>query len=167
MYWNEKEVIAALPPLTLEPKLVKFNLYHPLNGKSPGASEAPETLRSPIFFPSSTVTSCPMLLYRSRSSSDHELFLSLTRRKKPSQGAEGCENKSPCSSSPVIIRWKIPHRDGWRAWDRAKDEQSEDLKHGFDDVRTLRGVFVDGDKQFCVPVRSGLNWTRKAFLSCS
>ncbi|KAJ5719497.1 hypothetical protein N7493_007952 [Penicillium malachiteum] len=167
VYWSEKEVIAALPPLTLEPKLVKFNLHHPSSDETHGASAEPETLQSPIFFPSSTTTSCPVLLYRSRSSADHELFLSLTERKKTGQATDGFEKISLYPASPVIIRWKIPQENGWRSWDPKQDEESEDLKRGFDDIRTLRGVFVDGDKQFCVPVRSGLQWNRKAFLSCA
>ncbi|KAJ5697692.1 hypothetical protein N7488_011376 [Penicillium malachiteum] len=167
VYWSEKEMIAALPPLTLQPKLVKFNLHHPSSDESHAASAEPKTLQDPIFFPSSTTTSHPVLLYRSRSSSDHELFLSLTERKKPGQTTDRFEKIYLCSASPAIIRWKIPHDNGWRLWDPKQDEESEDLKRGSDDVRTLRGVFVDGDKQFCVPVRSGLQWSRKAFLSCA
>lgn len=65
------------------------------------------------------------------------------------------------------MRWKIPNDNGWRVWDPERDEKSTDLKLGVDYVRMLRGGFVDGERRFDVPIRSGLDWTRKAFLSCA
>lgn len=126
-----------------------------------------ETLHTPIFFPSSAVVSSPILLYRHRSSSkDHEMFLALTQKKSASHSADSDEQVPSSTSSPVVIRWKIPHGDGWRKWDPEIDEESEDLKRGVDDARILRGDFVDGEKRFSVPIRSGLDWTRLGFLTC-
>lgn len=145
-------------------------VHFDLSFTSSGISDVPAevmTLRDSIFFPSPTMTASPILLYRQRlSSKDHELFLCLTYRQGPGEEKSKDKDKRMRPPSPVIIRWKIPHGDGWRVWDSTRDEQSDSLRCGFAS-RSLRGVFVDGDKRFHVPIRSGLNWTRKAFLSCA
>jgi len=41
-----------------------------------------------------------------------------------------------------------------------------DLKEQTPTYEKLRGTFIDADRRFNVVVRSGLNWTKKAFLSC-
>ncbi|CAI7657657.1 unnamed protein product [Penicillium glandicola] len=164
VHWSENEVVIALPPLTCEPKLVKFNLHAP-------NQQVVETLQDPIYFPSSTLSSNPALLYRHRSSKEHEIFLSLARKppcplkSKPSEGQAPTPAASP--ALPVVMRWKIPNGNGWRIWDPKCDEQSTDLKLGVDYIRMLRGGFVDDERKFDVPIRSGLDWTRKAFLSCA
>jgi hypothetical protein len=43
----------------------------------------------------------------------------------------------------------------------------EELRADGDLYDMLRGSFVDEDKRFNVPVRSGLDWTRKGFVSCA
>jgi hypothetical protein len=166
-HWSDSEVVIALPPLSCEPKIVKFGLPQ-IPDVGPDTSLHIETLQTPVYFPSSAIVSSPVLLYRHRSSSkDHELFLALTHKKSASKSTN-CGTQVPTStSSPVVIRWKIPHEDGWRAWDPKVDEESEDLKRGVDEARILRGGFVDGDKRFYVPIRSGLDWTRTGYLTCS
>jgi hypothetical protein len=166
-HWGDSEVVIALPPLTCEPKIIKFGLPQ-IPEAGPDLSSHVETLQAPIYFPSSAIVSSPVLLYRQRSSSnDHELFLALTQ-KRPASNSTSCDKQSSSSApSPVVIRWKIPHEDGWRAWDPNFDEESEDLKRGVDEARILRGGFVDGDKRFYVPIRSGLDWTRTGYLTCS
>ncbi|KAJ5964931.1 uncharacterized protein N7479_004807 [Penicillium vulpinum] len=66
-----------------------------------------------------------------------------------------------------VVRWKIPNENGWRVWDPERDGKSTDLKLGFDYIRMLRSGFGDGERKFDVPIRSGLDWTRKVFLSCA
>ncbi|KAJ5207447.1 hypothetical protein N7472_003895 [Penicillium cf. griseofulvum] len=162
-HWSDSEVVIALPPLTCEPKLVKFNLHVP--------NQEVKTLQDPIYFPSSTLSSNPTLLYRHRSSKEHEIFLSLTRKPPspskphPSEGQASTPTDPP--ALPVVMRWKIPNENGWRVWDSECDERSTDLKLGVDYIRMLRGGFVDDERKFEVPIRSGLDWTRKAFLSCA
>ncbi|KAJ5370879.1 uncharacterized protein N7496_006971 [Penicillium cataractarum] len=166
VHWSDSEVVVALPPLTCEPKIVKFGLSRPSNS-GPDTLWSAETLRTPIYFPSSAIVSNPVLLYRHRSSSkDHELFLALTEKNSASHPTDVGEQETSHVPSPVVIRWKIPHKDGWRLWDSEIDEESEDLKRGIDDMRILRGGFVDGDKRFYVPIRSGLDWTRSGYLTC-
>lgn len=167
VHWSDSEVVVALPPLTCEPKLVKFGLYR-TSDSGPDTLWSVETLRTPIYFPSSAIVSSPVLLYRHRSSSkDHELFLALTEKNSASHSTDADGQATSHVPSPVVIRWKVPHEDGWRIWDSEIDEESEDLKRGIDEVRILRGCFVDGDKRFYVPIRSGLDWTRSGYLTCS
>jgi hypothetical protein len=163
VHWTDNEVVIALPPLTCEPKLVKFNLHAP--------NQEVETLQDPIYFPSSTLSSNPTLLYRHRSSKEHEIFLSLTRKPPCPSKPQPSEEQTPMPTAPpalpVVMRWKIPNENGWRVWDPECDERSTDLKLGVDYIRMLRGGFVDDERKFEVPIRSGLDWTRKAFLSCA
>ncbi|KAJ5170918.1 uncharacterized protein N7500_003701 [Penicillium coprophilum] len=164
VHWNENEVVIALPPLTCEPKLVKFDLHAP-------NSQVVKTLQDPIYFPSSVLSSNPALLYRHRSSKEHELFLSLARKSPHRSNLNTPEGQThtPAASPalPVVMRWKIPNENGWRVWDPERDERSTDLKLGVDYIRMLRGGFVDDERKFDVPIRSGLDWTRKAYLSCA
>lgn len=71
------------------------------------------------------------------------------------------------ASPPVVLRWKVAQGDGWRAWDTNSDTMSSDLKRDVPVWKMLRGQFVDSDKLFSVPIRSGLDWRRKGYLSCS
>ncbi|KAJ5746108.1 hypothetical protein N7520_011290 [Penicillium odoratum] len=166
-HWGDKEVVVALPSLTCEPKFIKFDLRQ--TRIETNSDEVPvQTLINPIYFPSSTVKAHPILLYRHRTSpKDHEMFLCLTQRTEPSKAQLEDEEIEDVTSSPVVIRWKIPHGRGWRAWDSESDGVSEDLRSDMNNYKALRGAFVDGDREFTVPIRSGLNWTRNAFLSCS
>lgn len=71
-------------------------------------------------------------------------------------------------SPPVVLRWKIgPGDDGWRAWDPDEDGKASDLKRPIPIEKLLQGQFVDPDKLFSVSIRSGLDWTRKGYLSCA
>jgi hypothetical protein len=47
------------------------------------------------------------------------------------------------------------------------DGTASDLKRDVPVWKMLRGQFVDSDKLFSVPIRSGLDWKRKGYLSCS
>ncbi|KAJ5159959.1 uncharacterized protein N7482_006963 [Penicillium canariense] len=167
-HWGEGDLVVALPPLTCEPKIVRLSLPRLPDAEPHPSSHGVQTLQNPIYFPSSATTSGPVLLYRHRSSpKDHELFLALTQKTSACQTTVTDGQPPSSTPCPVVIRWRIPNGDGWRDWNSDHDEQSEDLKRGVDDARILRGGFVDGDKQFYVPIRSGLDWTRKGYLTCS
>jgi hypothetical protein len=71
------------------------------------------------------------------------------------------------ASPPVVLRWKVEQGDGWRAWDPDVDGTASDLKRDVPVWKMLRGQFVDSDKLFSVPIRSGLDWRRKGYLSCA
>jgi hypothetical protein len=87
------------------------------------------------------------------------LVLSLNADRPQKQEGHGTLPTLP----PIVMTWSISGSDGWRDWDCKKDE----LSNSGHAISTLRGAFVDPEKRFCVPIRSGLDWTRKAFLSCA
>ncbi|KAG8160710.1 hypothetical protein KVR01_008974 [Diaporthe batatas] len=151
------------------------------------------TLQSAIYFPTSTPIRQARLMYRNEGQSDVKaegrLYLVLDRLvpsdgSKHADGVESGEKTTDSSTSkndeggdtgapelgqaspPVVLRWKIAHNDGWRAWDPEADSKASDLKREVPVWKMLRGQFVDSDKLFSVPIRSGLDWTRKGYLSC-
>ena len=91
--------------------------------------------------------------------------------------------KETVVSPPVVMRWKVPSKVGqnksddgrgastetqsWRKWDQVLDGLSDDVKAEVVaqyEQQRLRGEFIGNS--FSVPIRSGLDWTRKAFLTC-
>lgn len=162
-YWSDHEVIIALPPLTCDPKILRISLG---NTKVDGAIW---TLRRPIYFPTSTPKRNPRLLYR-REGQDvcGYIYLSLDSL-NPGASSQRGDDKSDSSkepsrvSPPVMLRWK----DGWRAWEEEEDGRASDLKRGLSVWKMLKGGFIDSDKSFNVVTRSGADWARKAYLSCS
>ena len=68
---------------------------------------------------------------------------------------------------PMLMTWDLDRERDWREWDKDVDAQSEEWKEGGCTYDKLKGTFVDADKRFNVPVRSGLDWRKKAFLSCA
>jgi hypothetical protein len=163
-YWTDDAVCIALPTLSCCPRIVKFRLPidPPESASESQTSSVPETLRSPIFFPTSTPRRRPRLVIQERpSKSEDYLFLGLDTEVQTSR-----DGKDRVTIPPCVMRWKIPRTDGWRSWDPDKDERSEDLVQGLSRAAMLRGSFVDSERTFNVHVRSGLDWTRKSFLSC-
>lgn len=151
------------------------------------------TLQHAIFFPMSTPNRQACLMYRNEGQSgivaEGRLYLVLDRPVHPSaaddtdgvessekttddfpsNNYEGNEAGAPelgQASPPVVLRWKIEQNDGWRAWNPEVDSKASDLKRDVPVWKMLRGQFVDSDKLFSVPIRSGLDWTRKGYLSC-
>jgi hypothetical protein len=162
-HWDATNVYLCLPILSCNPKLVRFGL--------PGVSSLDEldsdttiqTLASPVFFPSSTPFRRPTLLYNPSRTAEKSDFLVLALDSYRQSEEEGAN-----SYPPIVMEWKIPAKEGWRAWNENIDGEEGGLRE--QQAKTyecLRGNFIDPERRFNVVVRSGLNWTRKAFLSCA
>ena len=169
--WSPKSLVVALPKLYCDTKMVRFALLDDLSESSisQNITTACQTLRAPIYFPASTPHRRPRLLFHEpskphtkKSGANELLSLALDFEGK-STAAQG--SKQP-PLPPIVMQWSISKTDGWRAWDAELDERSEELKSERCAWTMLRGSFVDSEQQFQVPIRSGLDWTRKAFLSC-
>jgi hypothetical protein len=168
-HWTADAVCIALPTLSCCPRMLRFDLainLEPEEGEGEGEgdlSAPPETLSQPVFFPASTLRRRPRLLVQTRGAtkSDDFIFLGLDGEMQT-----GLDGKEPLAIAPCVMRWKIPRLGGWRRWDTETDERTPGLVNGTNQVAMLRGSFVDSEKRFNVPVRSGLDWTRKGFLSC-
>lgn len=164
--WSDHEVVIALPPLTCDPRIIKIGLPRlPISAEESDPA-AVCTLRAPIYFPTSTPRRKARLMYRGSpggtDGSDH-LFLALDGLAAVDQAAE----EGQPASGPVVLRWKLAELGGWRAWEEERDGTSSDVKRGLSAWQMLKGDFVDNDKYFSVPIRSGLDWTRKGYLSCA
>lgn len=153
------------------------------------------TLQRTVYFPTSTPARQARLMYRNDGESDKtsggRLYLVLDKlvhtvtnedsgvvknTEDVTQGSTSVDNGTNGNaggpnlghaSPPVVLRWRIAQGDGWRAWDTNLDTMSSDLKRDVPVWKMLRGQFVDSDKLFSVPIRSGLDWRRKGYLSCS
>ncbi|MCJ1391930.1 hypothetical protein MMC18_004797 [Xylographa bjoerkii] len=68
---------------------------------------------------------------------------------------------------PIIMDWSVNSLGGWRDWDPAADEQSEQCRTAQHSFNMLRGSFVDVEQRFSIPIRSGLDWRKKAFVYCA
>ena len=161
-YWDTDTVYLCLPSLSCNPKLVRFRLsnIHPQQASSAGEETPIQTLVSPIFLPSSTPYRKPKLLYRASPERSDILVLALdSLRQSDSDGG----NDYP----PTVMEWKIDNMGGWRAWEDIGDGEEHGLRGMNRTYETLRGTFITADQGFNVVVRSGLNWTKKAFLSCA
>ncbi|KAI0432032.1 hypothetical protein F5Y09DRAFT_303299 [Xylaria sp. FL1042] len=150
-YWCDNHIIVALPYLTCNPKILKIALDSP-------ASTPIATLRTPIYFPASTPRRDARLVYRP-SSKDSEGYVFLVLNAVPA-------GENTTGSPVTALRWGVSDEDGWRAWSEEEDGDSETLLKDSPLWNFMRGNFVESGKPFSVPVRSGLNWTRKSFLSC-
>lgn len=194
--WSDAYIIIALPPLTCDPKVLRISLPRgpepDLDQES--SEQLIRTLSSPIYFPTSTPHRYPRLMHRVEEAAGNSgeasyIYLALDTAEEPvkqrlvCQPEQGCEQQSiPTDESPfsqmkqrgepsracppVVLRWKIPHPEGWRTWVTDEDSRAWDMKRGVSEWQMLRGNFVDSTKSFSVPIRSGLDWTRKGFLSC-
>lgn len=202
--WSDAYIVIALPPLTCDAKVLRILLPR---GPEPDLDREPSdqvimTLRSPIYFPTSTPQRNPTLVYRvedatvnsvedGNSGKASYIYLTLDTAEEPVEEQGHQHQSNPINSfgattdqsrfsqmeegraepgracPPVVLRWKIPHPDGWRVWETDEDSRASDIKRGLSDWQMLRGSFVDSTKSFSVPIRSGLNWTRKGFLSCA
>ncbi|KAI9658923.1 MAG: hypothetical protein M1821_001883 [Bathelium mastoideum] len=161
-FWNSEYIYVALPPLSCNAKIVRLRLPHGIYSEE-SASDSFETLRDPIFFPYSTQYRNAGLKVLGEERGQDVLALTLDADIASERGTD----QPTMRQAPSLVTWSIAGRDGWRAWHPQADSQSEELKAGKDRCKMLRGTFVDADKRFNVPIRSGLDWTKKAFLSCS
>ncbi|KAI0803541.1 hypothetical protein GGR55DRAFT_387142 [Xylaria sp. FL0064] len=153
-YWCDNHIIVALPHLTCNPKILKIAL-------DSSASTPVTTLRNPIYFPASTPRRDPRLVYRP-SSKDSEAYIFLVLNAVPA-----AENSNSTGSPVTALRWSVSDEEGWRPWSEDEDRDSQELLKDSPLWNFMRGNFVESGKPFSVPVRAGLNWTRKSFLSCS
>lgn len=159
--WTEQYVLIVLPQLAYKPKIVRLALS---KKGSCGDRTTPifETLRKPIFFPFSAPERGPQLHYSTPENASNVLTMSLAGDKVVQKGGDGTAVRQP----PTIMTWKIDDDKDWRAWESDLDKTSEDEEEAKQRVRRLRGTYVDQDKRFHVPVRSGLDWRKRAHLSC-
>ncbi|KAI5924921.1 hypothetical protein F4810DRAFT_102735 [Camillea tinctor] len=159
-HWDPDMLYLCLPLLFCNPKVARFHL----KGESqPGSEEMQiRTLANPIFFPNSTPSRSPRILYRSSRTSSKDIFvLALDSSGQIDQG--GGEDSYP----PVVLEWKIDREEGWRIWNEDSDGEEPMLVEESKTYAQLRGDFIAADRRFNVVVRNGLDWTRKAFLSCT
>ena len=161
-HWDTDNLYLCLPLLSCNPKMVRFSL---LSGRSEGARLGTErdqlqTLANPIFFPSSTPCRNPRVLYRSSQTEKSDVFVLALDSFRQSDKEGGNHDL------PMVMEWKVDNKDGWRAWNEEIDGEERGLKEQICTYKMLRGTFIDADRRFNVVVRSGLNWTKKAFLSC-
>ena len=170
--WSSKYVYIALPPLDCKPKLIR--LRHSRDDEAEMSTGAVcQTLNDPVYFPSTTLKKDARMVYL-----ENTPVSDGPKPKKRDLLALGLNfhdaEKSPSTPSPHqrqdepdLLTWTISRKEGWRDWDRNVDEQTEEIEDRDQAYRKLRGSFVSQEQRFNVIVRSGLNWTKKAFLSCS
>ncbi|KAI1331713.1 hypothetical protein F5Y16DRAFT_359066 [Xylariaceae sp. FL0255] len=164
-YWCEDQIFIALPPLTCDPKIIKINLDPTQPEPGPVL-----TLNEPIYFPTSTPRRDARFLYREGSKGkDAEdyvfLVLSAVLAVKDSRSSINVNAGYPA----VALRWRVckkGEKGSWREWKPEEDGMSSSIKKGLSVCELMRGKFVESGKPFNVPIRCGLDWTRKAYLSC-
>ncbi|KAF2250593.1 hypothetical protein BU26DRAFT_266579 [Trematosphaeria pertusa] len=157
-YWDSNYVYVALPPLSCNTKLLRMHLPKAESPSVPPASNI-QTLRDPVYFPYSTPYRSPQLKLLPNNTGKEMLILALD--------AEYCSTaEAEMTTPPVVMTWDIPSEEGWRPWDENLDAKEKGAKANGETYELLRGSFVDRERRFEVPVRSGLDWRRKAFLSC-
>lgn len=163
--WQPDHVVIALPPLSFNPKIVRF----PLSSSSNSSRLAFETLYEPTFFPNSTPDRSPQLHYFSRPGKSNLLALSLAAEacKHTSEKPDINEIDAKILQPPIVMTWEIDNNTAWRRWDATTDKETEEDRTQKERVQRLRGSYVDAEKRFQVPVRSGLDWRRQAVITCA
>lgn len=167
-YWDTDSLFLCLPLLSCNPKMVRIQFTKPDElAKVPTQFM---TLTSPIYFPNSTPCRSPRILYRSSHNKDKKDIFVLaldSLRQDQANGEDEEEEEGNSGYSPLVMEWKIDGKAGWRAWNEAVDGEEARLAEERRTYQQLRGSFIDADRRFNIVVRSGLNWTKKAFLSCA
>lgn len=168
--WTPGSVYIALPPLSCNPKVVRTSL--PLREQPSSTHPFPlafETLTRPIFFPASTLQRDPSLKYLLPPTSSEKATLVLTLAgRRPTAGVERASTDAHAhEESPTLMAWPLHNHDDWRDWDVASDAQSDAYSGAHGVFERLRGTYVDANQRFCVPIRSGLDWRKQAFVSCA
>ncbi|KAH0563098.1 hypothetical protein GP486_002340, partial [Trichoglossum hirsutum] len=129
-HWDPEHLYIALPTLSCSPKTVRIALQRETN-TADFSSGSFQTLKSPIYFPSSTPCRNPQitvqkLLPRPNQANvepSEYLFLSLNAQQTQNQEVHGALPALP----PIVMTWFISGSDGWRDWDCEQDGQSEEL----------------------------------------
>jgi hypothetical protein len=162
--WTSDHLLVALPPLFSTPRMVRIALSADIEK----ASEMPvfETLCTPIYLPASSPCRNPQFRLAQLASKDESsggpkdyLILALD--------SFGDSSIGHIALPATTLAWSLSERGGWRSWNSELDECSEQLKNEENAYQLLRGTYVDPTQRFNVPIRSGLDWTRKAFVSCA
>ena len=162
--WTDDYIYAIIPVLAPSPRVIRFLL--PSDTNTPSQAHA---LVGRIDLPVSTPLRNPVLFVSSHqnkhtdddATESFELYLDSFRAAPHAQG-NGSQQLPP-----LKISWSASEMGGWRPWDIVQDSKSEDADESSKAFRErLKGGFVDSEKRFKVAVRSGLDWTKKAYLSC-
>ncbi|KAI1735277.1 hypothetical protein F4680DRAFT_435961 [Xylaria scruposa] len=178
--WMPDYVYVALPPLSCNPKVVRMSLQAQDQTNS-GISSTFQTLRKPIFFPSSTLDRHPRLRISQTDERD-KLVLTLagqlsntendTRSSTTTDDAPTffgkcirpiCDN---IPQDPVRMSWSVGHVEDWRDWNSTTDAKSELYESTEARIKQLRGSYTKVDQRFPVLISSGLDWRTKRIISC-
>jgi hypothetical protein len=162
--WTSSHLYIALPPLSCNAKILRLRLPHGGYSGKP-ASEGFQTLRNSVYFPYSTPYRNPQIKVLDREEGKETFTLALDAE---FSSAARLDNTRPVMRQPpALMTWDLDRKEDWRDWESSVDGRSEELRAGRHTYDMLRGTFVDADKRFNVPIRSGLDWRKKAFLSCA
>jgi hypothetical protein len=168
-HWSSTHLYIALPSLSCNPKIVRFALEP--TDISCTTSSAFQTLNSQVYFPSSAPFRNPKLFVHSTTDAVDDakpkpsecLILTLDQHFSLEPNDQNAHSVLP----PVIMRWSISETRRWRDWEPGLDDRSPEFQNGISAYNMLRGTFVDSEQRFSIPIRSGLDWRKKAFVSCA
>lgn len=170
MHWSSTHLYIALPSLSCNPKIVRLALAP--SDVSLTTTSAFQTLNSHIYFPSSTPARNPKLFVQTTAtvavgdpnpSPCERLILALDQR----FSYESINMNVSSVLPPVLMTWSISETDSWRDWKPELDSRSPECQSSVRAYNILRGTFVDSEQRFSIPIRSGLDWRKKAFVSCA
>jgi hypothetical protein len=175
-------VYIALPHLYSTPKVIRIPLDEAADTETDDRLGSIQTLQTPVYLPSTTPFRNPKLLIRTSNSLTQaqaqaqadrardasqteptmQLILSLDTDRSYSLAPDTAFSPSP----PLLMTWSIAERSGWRKWDADTDGRCPGLRRGVRNYEMLRGSFVDAEQRFAVCIRSGLDWKKKAIVTC-
>lgn len=120
-----------------------------------------EILHDPVFFPLPGLDRRLGLHYLERSQNSH--VMALTIKSRP---VIGDKNSRRAPQPTTVMAWEVDGDSAWRSWDGTVDTSLDGDQAAKWKKNHLRGTYIADDKWFDVPVRSGLNWRKKAYISC-
>ncbi|KAF2878452.1 hypothetical protein BDV95DRAFT_22417 [Massariosphaeria phaeospora] len=161
-YWSSEFVYIVMPSLSCNPKIVRLQLHGRSHNASASAS-AVHTLTESTYFPYSTPYRSPQLKVLPRKPGKEILIVALDAEFSSDSRPGKIEMRKP----PAVMAWNLRSSKDWREWDEKIDAKEKGVEENESTYQLLRGNFLDKDRRFDVPVRSGLDWKRKAFLSCA
>lgn len=163
-HWDTDWVYAAVTPSSCSPKIVRFHIQG-LDTNPQISNLGIQTLREPIFFPHSAPHRTPQLNIFPRHPQQQILTLALNAEFV--SGTETGDEDNEIRKPPLVMTWDLDEMKDWRNWQAELDERDKLVGDSESTYAKLRGSFVDPSRRFEVPVRSGLDWRKKAFLSCA
>jgi hypothetical protein len=166
-YWTTDYLYVALPSLSCNPKMLQMRIDQSETTNDYKKQTAKiQTLRNRIYFPYSTPYRNPQLRILRHRSNSSQRTLHLLLNADFYTSSSSYNSKEPIRKPPAVLAWDLNTQD-WRAWDDLVDGKDKQVVDNDCVYKMLRGTFVDEEREFQVPVRSGLDWRRKAFLSCA